>query len=114
MKGKPTHQRSGLFILSFQLEGLCTALRSSIPYGIRPGPETIAMLKRLKAAFERVTSGEPVENLPDLSPNSEPSDVLMLAEVLRASLLAFLSPEEAEQRSGVLGFRASTSEDPPR
>ena len=107
MRGNPTHHRSGLFILSFQLDGLATALRYTVPAGAPVGPETIKMAMRLKSAFERVTSGEPVENLPDVSIESAPSDVLMLVEILRASLLAFLSPDEAEERRDVLGFRAS-------
>jgi len=99
-----------LFILSFQLEGLCTALRYTVPSGIPVGPETVAMTLRLKHAFEKVTSGEPVENFPDITSEWAASDVLMLVEVLRASLLAFLSPEEAEERTGVLGFRTKSQE----
>jgi hypothetical protein len=72
------------------------------------GPETLAMALRLKHAFEKVTSGEPVENFPDPTPEWAASDLFMLVEVLRASLLSFLSPEEAEERTGVLGFQTGS------
>jgi len=63
------------------------------------------MVRRLKSAFDGITSGPPVEGLPDIDENSDPVDVLMLVEVLRATLLAFLSPEEIDERRTALGFR---------
>jgi hypothetical protein len=101
----PTH-RSGLFILSFQLEGLCTTLRQTVPYNLPVGPATLAMLVRIKKAFDGMVSGPPVENLPDVDKDTSPVDVLMVAEILRSTLLAFLSPEEVDQRRTALGFRS--------
>ena len=103
MARPPTH-RTGLFLLSFQLEGLCTALRQVVPSGLPLGPETIAMARRLKLTFDGIASGPPVEGLPDIDETTAPVDVLMLIEVLRSTLLAFLSPEEIDERRTVFGF----------
>ena len=103
MDRPPTH-RTGLFILSFQLEGLCTTLRQVIPSGLPLGPETIAMAQRLKVTFDSIASGPSVEGLPDIDETTAPVDVLMLIEVLRSTLLAFLSHEEIEERRSVFGF----------
>jgi hypothetical protein len=67
------------------------------------------MLQRLKQAFDGVASGVPVENLPDVDEHSTPSDILMAAEVLRATLLAFLSPEEIGERRAAIGFHTPQS-----
>ena len=106
----PTH-RSGLFVLSFQIEGICTALRHAVPYGLPVGPLTIAMLRRFKGTFDSIAKGRPVEDLPDVDENTSPVDVLSVAEVLRATLMAFLSPEEVEERRVAIGFHPTSGND---
>src|SRR5258708_1259845 len=90
-----TH-RSGLSILSYQLDGLCSGLRQVVPYGQPVGPLSLSILKRLKLTFESIVDGPALEGFPEVDEESSPSDVLVIAEVLRSSLLAFLSPEEME------------------
>jgi len=107
MDRSPTH-RSGLFLLSFQLEGLCTALRQVVPCGLPLGPQTVVVTQRLKGTFDSIASGPAVENLPDIDEDTAPVDILMLVKILRSTLLAFLSPEEIGERRSVLGFRPPT------
>jgi hypothetical protein len=62
------------------------------------------MARRLKLTFDRIASGAPVEGLPDIDEATAPADVLMLVEVPRSTLLAFLSPEEIDERRSVFRF----------
>jgi len=68
------------------------------------GPKTIAVARRMKNAFDSIASGPPVEGLPDIDEETSAVDVLTLVEVLNSTLLAFLSPEEAEDRRSIFGF----------
>jgi hypothetical protein len=101
------HNRSNLFIASFQVEGLCTALRATTAVGGQPGPATLELLKSLRDAIVSVGSGLTVEHLPEVTNEMNSYDVLTTAEVLRTTILAFLSPEEAEEQRGVFGFHAN-------
>lgn len=75
--------RSELFILSYQIDGLCASLRQTVPYGLPVGPLTIALTKRFKNTFDRVTNGPPVEGLSDVDETTSPVDVRAVAEILR-------------------------------
>jgi len=97
--------RTGVFIISFQLEGLCTALRLTVPQGLLPGTGTLAILKKLVADFESISSGQCLKNLPTISESSSPMDVLAMAETLRMTVLAFLSPEEISEHRRAIGFQ---------
>src|SRR5205823_11516572 len=89
--------RTGLFIISYQLEGLCTALRLTVPHGLAPGPDTLAILKKLVADFASISTGRCLQDLPTISQSSSPVDVLAMAETMRTTVLAFLSPEEISE-----------------
>ena len=99
--------RSNLSVLSFQIEGLCTALRLIIPQGLRVGKETIAILNKLRDDLYSVSEGKPFEKLPEVTENSETSDVLVFAETLRGTLMSFLTPEEVEEQIKTFGFNSS-------
>jgi len=97
-------ERGALFIISYQLEGLCMGLRSTVPHGLSPGKESVAILKKLTADFASISTGRVLKDLPTISESSSPVDILVMAETLRTSVLAFLSPEEvAEHRK--IGFQ---------
>ena len=101
------YNRSNLFVMSFQVEGLCTAMRTTVSVGGEPGPATLSLLKNLRDSFVSVGSGFTVEHIPSIHDGMNPHDALAAAEVLRTTILAFLSPEEAEEQRGVLGFHSN-------
>jgi hypothetical protein len=102
--------RSGLFILSFQLEGLCAALRHTVPHGLPPSRATIALLRKLYDDFDDLHTGRAIERFPTIDDALSPVDVLAIAETLRSTVVAFLTPEEREERHREFGFVAR----PPR
>jgi len=69
------------------------------------------MVMRVKTMFAKIASGPVVEFFPDIDEQTTPADILMIAEVLRASILAFLSPEEFENRREAFGFGSTTQND---
>jgi len=100
-------ERGGLFIISYQLEGLCNGLRLTVPHGLSPGKESVAILKKLAADFSEMAKGRVLRDLPIISESPSPVDILVMAETLRTSVLAFLSPEEvAEHRK--IGFQTDS------
>lgn len=99
-----SHHRSNLFIASFQAEGLCQAMRLTISVKGIPGPASISLLRNLRELV--AGAGIAVEHLPNVAEDMDPFDVLMIAEVVRATILAFLTPEEAAEQRGVFGFHA--------
>jgi len=101
--------RSGLFIISYQLEGLCNGLRLTVPHGLKPGKETIQIIEKLLADFAAILKGTLLDNLPKISESSNPVDILVFAETLRTSVLAFLSPEEVTERRKI-GFNVEPNE----
>ena len=88
--------RSNLSILSYQIESLCIALRVVVPHGLRPGKDTITLINQLKIEMTAASSGGAFEKIPDASFDSEPADILIIAETLRGTLMSFLTPEEIE------------------
>lgn len=96
--------RSNLFIIAFQLDGICAALRHALSCGLAPGPATVKSLQQLHAAFAAIHSGPSLDVLPSIDFNSPPSDILAFAEVLRTTVGAFLSPDEVAERQRVIGF----------
>jgi hypothetical protein len=65
--------------------------------GIEPGPETRAVLKSLRDEFVQRSTGKPTERIPEVKPETSPADLLTVAEVVLATNIAFLTPEELEQ-----------------
>lgn len=96
--------RSNALIISFQLDGLCTALRQSIGRGLPPGPGALKTLQELHAAFALINTGPSLNVLQKIDSMSTPSDVLAFAEVLRATAAAFLSPDEVTEKRHAIGF----------
>lgn len=100
------HNRSNLFVASFQIEGLCSALRMTVASGAKPGPAALELLKSLRDALVRTDTGLIIEHLPNVNDDMDPHDVLATAEVVRTTILAFLTSEEVEEQRGVFGFHA--------
>lgn len=97
--------RSNNFVASYQIEGLCQALRPLVLNGIEPGKSARHILRTLRDGFVGSGSGTTVELIPQVTDDSTPSDLLVAAEILRVSMIAFLTPEEAEEQRGYFGFR---------
>jgi hypothetical protein len=96
--------RSGLFIISFQLDGLCNGLRLTVPHGLAPGKATVAIIRKLLVDFASISTGRILKDLPQISETSSPVDILVFAETLRTSVLSFLSPDELSERK-TIGFQ---------
>jgi hypothetical protein len=96
--------RSGRSILSFQLQGLCNALRVAVQAGQPAGSISAALLVKLQNDMLSMVSGRCVDGLPEIDESSSPVDLLAHAEVLNETLNAFLSPEEGEEKRRFFGF----------
>lgn len=100
-------ERRGIFIVSFQLEGLCAALRLITQCGVQLGDATVILLQKLQRDFRGlVESGCVVDDVPDVTSGMTTPEMLAIAEVLRASALSFLSADEAEDHRRSIGFAA--------
>lgn len=99
--------RRGIFIVSFQLEGICTALRLIVQCHAEPGSATVAVLRKLQREFgDLVASGRVVSEIPEVTESMSAPELLAIAEVLRTSAMCFLSPDEADERKRSIGFSA--------
>ena len=105
--------RGALFIIAFQLDGLCTALRYVVPAGLEPGAGTIDLLRKLYDDYASISSKRPLAGFPTIDANLSAVDMLAVAETLRSTVLAFLTPDELEDRKQVLGFSPTTKPTPP-
>jgi hypothetical protein len=103
--------RSGLFIISSQLDGLCTALRHGVPYGAEPGAGTRALLKKLFDDYFALATKRQLAGFPPIDESLNAMDVFAIAETLRATVLAFLTPDELAERKQALGFATPTLQD---
>ena len=99
-------QRSVLRVMAFELEGLCEGLRNTVPHGLNPSHTTIGVINRLLADFSEKADGCVLDDLPPLDESTSPVDMLIVAEILRASLMAFLTPDEREERERLFGFHS--------
>lgn len=93
----PDIERSGRFMVYFQATGLCEALRTAIQAGGKPGKLTVEFLRKLREDAQQIGAGPAFERLPPVDDTSSPADLLIAAELIRSSMLAFLSPEEIEK-----------------
>jgi hypothetical protein len=105
---KVNAKRSVGFIASFQMDALCAVLRELVLHGIEPGPATRGVLKSLRDEFVDKSSGTPIERIPEVSDDVGTSDLYAIAELVRATNMAFLTPEEMQER-GAMGFPVSGS-----
>jgi hypothetical protein len=96
--------RSALLVMTFELEGLCNGLRCTIPNGLPPSTTTLAIMNRLLERFSEKAEGCVLDELPPLDENTAPADLLIVAEMLRSTLMAFLTPDERDDRDRTFGF----------
>lgn len=104
-----TTTRSIEFIAQFQIEALCQSLRTLILARVEPGPQSRQTLKSLRDELVARTTGRPSERIPKVTDDTSASDLLVIAELVRATGIAFLSPEDIEQRNSI-GLHASGTE----
>jgi hypothetical protein len=97
-------KRSVRFVTSFQVDALCGALRDLVLHGIEPGPATRRLLKSLRDDCVARTSGGPTQWIPEVSDDVGPADLYAIAQVVRATNMAFLTPEEMQERTSI-GFQ---------
>jgi hypothetical protein len=102
----PDADRSARFVLYFQTEGLCEALRLVLQSNSQPGPGTIQVLRALTDQAKEIGKGEPFKRLLEITESSPPADLLVAAELLRTTVLAHLSPEEINEQRQSFGFAA--------
>jgi hypothetical protein len=98
MEKQPAQSRSNEFLASFQMQALCNSLKSLIAVGTDPGPEARALLKALREEFVGRCSGRAIDRIPDVTDDTSGAALLVIAEVLFFTNLAFLTPEEAEEQ----------------
>ena len=98
MEKEPTQSRSDAFLASFQMQALCNSLKSLIAVGTDPGPEARALLKALREEFVNRCSGCAIDRIPKVDDDTSGPALLVIAEVLFFTNLAFLTPEEAEEQ----------------
>ena len=96
--------RTGFSIVSFQLEGLCQALRATVPNGLSPGAGTVQILRKLRDDWASITTGKSLQNLPEIDGELSAVDLLAMAETLRATALSFMSPDEFAEQRRAFGF----------
>jgi hypothetical protein len=100
--------RSVLLVMAFEVEGLCTGLRQTVPNGLPPSTTTLAIMNKLLALFSEKSDGGVLDNLPALTEETSPVDCLIVAEILRSTLMAFLTPDELDDRDRTFGFASAT------
>jgi hypothetical protein len=105
----PNLTRSCRFILYFQADGVCNSLRLAVQVGQTAGPETVALLHAMTEDARLIGEGKAFERLPAITEDTSVVDMLVAAEVIRASMLCFLSPEEVEEQRRAIGFGAGHS-----
>ena len=99
--------RSSLLVMTFELEGLCTGLRCTVPNGLTPSHRTVAIMNRLLEEFSRKAEGCVLDELPKLDEETSPVDLLIIAEMLRSTLMSFLTPDERDARDRTFGFASA-------
>ena len=101
------NKRSVLLVMAFEVEGLCTGLRQTVPNGLAPSATTLSIINKLLALFSEKAEGGVLDNLPALTPETTPVDILIVAEILRSTLMAFLTPDELNERDRKFGFTSA-------
>jgi len=103
MKPKVIATRSEEFIADFQLEALCRSLRTMIGAHVEPGPQSRQVLQSLRDEYVARVRGKSPERIPQVTDDTSAADLLMIAELVLATVKAFLTPEEIEERKSI-GF----------
>ena len=101
--------RTDRFVLSYQLEGLCIALRLAVEVQQEMDGTILGLLKRARQHFDSIiVRGRVAQDLPDVDGGISLVGALALAETFRMTLLAFLTPEELEDAKQTMGLVPST------
>lgn len=102
--------RSGPFVLHFQLQGFCNALRLALQCGHKPGATSFQVFAKLHTEWRNQATGRQIEDFPELDANASAADLLVVAETLLASSLAFLTPEQISEKRSAFGFAAQSAQ----
>ena len=108
-----TRARSHAATLAWSLQGVVRALHATVPQRLRPGQETIAFLTRLREQIEKKQpdglglTGVAIDNIPRLTNETDPVDVLVVAEALSGVIRCFLEPDERLEQDRIFGFRTN-------
>ena len=97
-------ERSALLMLAFQLEGICTGLKLCIDSQIAPGDKVKQLISNVRNDVIEMSSGNTMDNIPDLEGEITLADLVILAETLRSTVMAFLTPVEREEHGKSFGF----------
>jgi len=105
-EGEQIINRRGIFIISLQLEGLCQSLRLLSQINAPVSPEIVIISQKLFNDFKQIlVSGKTILGLPEPSETMSIHGLLTLAEVLRTSVLSFLSPDEMDDIGKTVRFK---------
>jgi hypothetical protein len=106
---KLIHRRA-IFLRVYELEGFCHGLSQALAVGQSPGPMTQQYFRTLVKGASDVLVGPGKDEIPDIEPNPSPTDMLVVASILRSLLTAFLTPDEREEQQSAqpFGFAAGT------
>lgn len=97
-------QRTDVFVLSFQLESLCDALRLIVQTGSTPGKDVRDAINNMRNYLIENMTGKTTSHIPAIAEDGNTADMLIVAELVRGSLLSMMSPDEIAER-GKFGFR---------
>ena len=106
---KSTTTRSDEFLAYFQHEAMCSHTRSLVLHGIEPGPQARDIIRDLRDVFVARTVGRATNQIPAITEETSSVDLLAITEVVLATTIAFLTPEELEERAS-MGFHAIKEE----
>lgn len=98
-------KRSALFVLTAQLEGFCNGLRQISSLNLQPEKLSIDLFKNIFQNFKKISSGNAIDNFPEIKELESWANLLIYAETLRSTMMAFLTPEETEEHNKSFGFK---------
>jgi hypothetical protein len=87
--------------VAVEADALCSAIRYSMSLNLPVGPATIAMVNVLRKECASYGTNDAWKALPDLPDSAPPSDVLAMAEMVRAIILAVLDDGDSKTRDTV-------------
>jgi hypothetical protein len=98
-KGAKIYKRSDPMVALYMLDGVCAGLRQLVPNGLEVNDASRAILTSIRNHIASFGDGVWIRDFPDVNDQTSSSDLLIIAETLRAALAAFLTPEELEERA---------------
>lgn len=103
----PPVDRSEWVVIYFQASGLCEALRLAVQTGQKPGKATIELIRKCREDAKRYSRGDCYDRLPEVDEDSPAIDLLVAAEMLRTTHLAFMSPQDIEENKQTFSMLSS-------